>query len=239
MVPSKFLYLFWLIIIQNSFGIFLVGGRMILIPSTIAVTPSLHLVRFAASSTSNLVLFTSSSTCLLLVCFGLPRFCYPFASSINALFWTSSSSLLTTCPYHLTPFVFAIFFSVSFKPSISINSSLFFLFTNFSPHIDLTIALSVLKKFQLQKKVCLAVTTFNVKYHMCWTSCCVLKKKKTKFISQIYTHSLMRLVHFLCFHLTRWLYQYQDLEFHILFADPKGAAFGRPQCENHWTRTIR
>ena len=60
MVPSKFLYLFWLIIIQNSFRIFLVGARMILIPSTIAVTPSLHLVRFAASSTSNLVLFTSS-----------------------------------------------------------------------------------------------------------------------------------------------------------------------------------
>ena len=45
---------------------------------------------------------------LLHVCFGLPRFRFSFTSSINALFGTPSSSLLTTCPYHLTPFAFAI-----------------------------------------------------------------------------------------------------------------------------------
>ena len=39
------------------------GGRTHLIPSTIAFIPSFHLVRFAASSSSNPILFTFSSTC--------------------------------------------------------------------------------------------------------------------------------------------------------------------------------
>ena len=81
---------------------------------------------------------------LLHMCFGLPRFCCPFTSSINAFFRTLSLSLLTTGPYHNTPFTFAILSYVCSKARISINSSLFFLSTNFTPHIDLTMALSIL-----------------------------------------------------------------------------------------------
>ena len=39
------------------------GGQTHLIPSAIALTPSFHFVRFAALSSSNLILFTFSSTC--------------------------------------------------------------------------------------------------------------------------------------------------------------------------------
>ena len=55
-----------------------------------------------------------------------------------------TTTLLPTCSYHNTPFTFAILSNVSSQPSISIYSSLFFLSTNFTPHIDLTMALSVL-----------------------------------------------------------------------------------------------
>ena len=56
-----------------------------------------------------------------------------------------SSNHMSNCPYYLTPFAFAIMSNV-FKPSISFNFSLglCFLSTNFTPHIDLTMALSVL-----------------------------------------------------------------------------------------------
>ena len=55
-----------------------------------SLSPSSHLVRFAASSTSNPILFTFYSTCLLHICFGLPRFRCPYTSSINAFFRTLS-----------------------------------------------------------------------------------------------------------------------------------------------------
>ena len=97
------------------------GGRMHFIPLAIALTPYFHLIRFVASSISNPILFTLSSTCLLHVCFGLPHFRCPFTASINAFFTTLSYFLLTTCPYHLTPFTFAILSTVFFKPSISIH----------------------------------------------------------------------------------------------------------------------
>ena len=84
-------------IVQFQSGVFLVteGSRMHLITSAFALTPSLHLVRFAASSTSNPILFALSSTCLLHLCFGLPRFRCLFTSSINALFRMSSFLTLT------------------------------------------------------------------------------------------------------------------------------------------------
>ena len=50
------------------------GGRMHLIPSAIASTPSLHLARSVASSTLNPIFFIFSSTCFFHVCFGRPRF---------------------------------------------------------------------------------------------------------------------------------------------------------------------
>ena len=80
------------------------GGRMHLIPSAIAPTLSLHLARSVASSTLNPIFFIFSTTCFFHVCFGRPRFRGPFTSNIIAFFKMLSSSLLTTCPYHLTPF---------------------------------------------------------------------------------------------------------------------------------------
>ena len=77
-----------IIITQFQFVFFLVieGGRIHLIPSAIALTPSLHLVRSAASSISNPTFFTLYSTCLLPVIFCRPRFRCPFTSSIIAFF---------------------------------------------------------------------------------------------------------------------------------------------------------
>ena len=133
------------------------GGRMHLIPSAIAPTPSLHLARSKASSTLNPIFFIFSSTCFFHVCFGRPRFHGPFTSNIIAFFKKLSSSLLTTCPYHLTPFALAILSKVSFRPSIFMSSSVFFPSTSFTPHIDLTIALSVLLKITV---------SFSLKHHV-------------------------------------------------------------------------
>ena len=91
------------------------------------------------------------------VCFCRPRFRGPFTSNIIAFFKMLSSSLLTTCPCHLTPFALAILSKVSFRPSIFISSSVFFLSTSFTPHIDLTIALSVLLKITI---------SFSLKHHV-------------------------------------------------------------------------
>ena len=137
------------------------GGRIHLIPSGIALTPYFHLVRFAAFSTSNPIPFTLSSICLPHICFGLPRYRCPFTAGINVFFRTLSYSLLTTCPYRLTPFAFAILTNVFFKPNISINSSLCFLSTNFTPHIDLTMALYVLLKIAIS-------SSFKHHLHIIW-----------------------------------------------------------------------
>ena len=104
------------------------GGWMHLIPSAIALTPSLHLTRSVASSTLNSIFFKLSSTCLFQVCFGRPDFRCPFTLlMLVAFFKMFSSSLLTSCPYYLTSFAYAILSKVSFKPSIFIRSSVFFL----------------------------------------------------------------------------------------------------------------
>ena len=47
-------------------------------------------------------------------------------------FLKTCSSLLNTCPYHLTPFNFAIWTTVSFHPNISISSSKLLIFFYFS-----------------------------------------------------------------------------------------------------------
>ena len=46
----------------------------------------------------------SFSTCVFHVFFGRPRFLLSFTSNSNAFLKTCPSSLLNTCPYHLTPF---------------------------------------------------------------------------------------------------------------------------------------
>ena len=120
---------------QSGFLLVFEGGWIHLIPSAIALTPSFHLVRFPASSIFNPTFLTLSSTCLLHVSFGRPHFRSSFTSIIIAFFSIISSFLLITCPYHLTPFAFAILSNVFFKPNISISFSIFFLSTSFTPHI--------------------------------------------------------------------------------------------------------
>ena len=97
-----------------------------------------------ASFFSKPMLLLSFSTCVFHVFFGCPRFLLPFTSNSNSFLRTCPSSLLNTCPYHLTPFAFAIWTTVSFNPNISIRSSVLFFSMSFAPHIALTIALSVL-----------------------------------------------------------------------------------------------
>ena len=63
------------------------------------------------------------STCIFHIFLGHPCFLLPFTSNSNTFLKTCPSSLLNTCPYHLTPFTFAIWTAVSFNPNISIRSS--------------------------------------------------------------------------------------------------------------------
>ena len=64
---------------------------------------SIHGISFSKPT-----LLLSFSICVFHVFFGCPRFLLPFTSSSNAFLKTCPSSLLNTCPYHLTPFAFAI-----------------------------------------------------------------------------------------------------------------------------------
>ena len=97
----------------------------------------------------NPTFFTLSSTCLLHVIFGSAHFRCLFTYGIIAFLSVLSSPLLITCPYHLTPVAFAVLSNVSFKLKISISYSIFFLSTNFTPHIDLTMAVSVPRKLAI------------------------------------------------------------------------------------------
>ena len=106
------------------------NGQIYPIPSAIARTPSRHLSRLRASSFKP-IFSVSSSTCFLQVFFGHPHFLLPLTSRFRATLKTLSSSLLSTCPYHLTPFAVANRSIVSFNPNISICSSVVFLSTTF------------------------------------------------------------------------------------------------------------
>ena len=106
-------------------------GRIYPIPSAISRTPSLHLSRLRASSFFKPIFSVSSSTCFFQVFFGRPHFLLPVTSRFRATLKTLSSSLLSTCPYHLTPFAVANWSIVSFNPNISICSSVAFLSTIF------------------------------------------------------------------------------------------------------------
>ena len=106
-------------------------GQIHPIPSAIACTRSLHLSRLRASSFFKPIFSVSSSTCFFQVFFGCPHFLLPLTSRFRATLKTLSSSLLSTCPYHLTPFTVANRSIVSFNPNISICSSVVFLFTTF------------------------------------------------------------------------------------------------------------
>ena len=101
--------------------------------TAISPMPTLHLARFKASSFSKITLLLSFSTCVFHVFFGRPCFLLPFTSNSNAFLKTCPSSLLNTCPYHLTPFTFAIWTTASFNPNISIRSFVLFFSISFAP----------------------------------------------------------------------------------------------------------
>ena len=77
------------------------------------------------------ILLLQTNTLALLLHLRLPCLLYlsslplmPFTSnSLKAFLKTCPSSHLNTCLYHLTPFAFAIWTTVSFNPNISIRSS--------------------------------------------------------------------------------------------------------------------
>ena len=91
-------------------------GRIYPIPSAIARTPSLHFARFRASSFFKPIFSVSSSTCFFQVFCGRLHFLLPLTSRFRATLKTLSSSLLSTCPCHLTPFAVANRFIISFHP---------------------------------------------------------------------------------------------------------------------------
>ena len=106
-------------------------GRIYPIPSAIARTPSLHLSRLMVSCFFKPIFSVSSSTCFFQVFLGHPRFFLPLTSRFRVTLKTLSSSLLSICPYHLTPFAVANRCIVSFNPNMSICSSVVFLSTTF------------------------------------------------------------------------------------------------------------
>ena len=110
---SKHYIYFWkvlttgsIIIIQFWSGFIHVnaGGRIYPTLTAISPTPTLHLARLKISSFSKPTLLLSFSTCVFHLFFGRPRFLLHFTSNSNTFLITCPSSLLNTCPYHLTPF---------------------------------------------------------------------------------------------------------------------------------------
>ena len=88
------------------------GGRIYPTLTAITPTPTLHLARFKVSSFSKPTLLLSFFTCVFHVFFGRPCFLFPFTSNSNTFLKTCPSSLLNTCPYHLTPFTFALDYGI-------------------------------------------------------------------------------------------------------------------------------
>ena len=120
--------------------------------TAISSTPTLHLAWFMASSISKPTLILFSFPTYIFHVFVRPCFLLPFTSNSNAFCKTCPSSLLNTCPYHLTPFAFAIWTTVYFNPNVYIRSSFLFFSISFAPHIAFTIALSVFLKIAISFK---------------------------------------------------------------------------------------
>ena len=107
------------------------GGRIDLIPSAIARTLSLHLYRFRVSSFFKPIISVSSSTCFLQVFSCRLCFLLSLTSRSSATLKTLSSSLLSSCPYHVISLAVANRTIVSFNPNSYICSSVVFLSTTF------------------------------------------------------------------------------------------------------------
>ena len=113
------------VVVVSSYSVFIRycpfsrDGRIYHIPSAIARTPFLHLSRLRASFFFKPIFSVSSSTCFFQVFFGRPRFLLPLTSRFRATLKTLSSSLLSTCRYHLTLFTVANRSIVSLTPTSS------------------------------------------------------------------------------------------------------------------------
>ena len=97
-------------------------------PSTIALTLFFTLVD---SRHPPPIFSVSSSTCFFQVFFGCLHFLLSLTSRSRPTLKILSSSLLSTCPYHLTPFAVANWSITSFNSSMSICSSVVFLYKTF------------------------------------------------------------------------------------------------------------
>ena len=119
-----------MVVLNSSYSVFIGccpfsrDGRIYPILSAIARTPSLHLSRLRAFSFFKPIFSVSFSTYFFQVFFGRPRFLLPLTSRFRATLKTLSSSLLSTCPYHSTPFAVANRSIVSFNPNMSICLSI-------------------------------------------------------------------------------------------------------------------
>ena len=119
--------------------------RIYLIPCSILCTLSCHIAQFRASSALEPVFFVSS-TCFTQIFFGRLRYLLSLTSRSKATLNTLPSFLLNTCPCHHIPFAIANPSAVSFCSSISIYSSVVFLYIAFLLHMALALASSILHK---------------------------------------------------------------------------------------------
>ena len=135
---------------ESGFVLFFGGGQ---IHPTIKTTNHLDVVSplflFCESSSCKSIFFISFFTCPFHVTFGCRFSYFPSTWTFNVLCKKSPSFLRRTCPYHQTPLAFAIPTTVSCKFIIFISSSVFLLSIIFTPHIALTIALSVLLRIAI------------------------------------------------------------------------------------------
>ena len=119
-----------------------------IIPLLKVQTHFFHLVQLETSSSFKQVFLQTinfSLPCALwatfLSFFHSPQNSMPFSQD-----YLQSPYALNTCPNHHGAFAFAVIYLGTVKPSIVINSLVFFLSINFTLHMDLNIALFVFLK---------------------------------------------------------------------------------------------
>ena len=125
------------------------GGQIHHNPAAIWLTPTLNLDRQSASSIIKPTFTPSSTSCFLHILLGLPFFFWTSTSRSNTLLKKWPSSLLRTWPCHWTQFAMTNWSIVSFKPNINIKSIDIFLPSSCTPHIVLTMDLTMPRKIPI------------------------------------------------------------------------------------------
>ena len=106
--------------------------------------PTLHFERQSVYFLLKPTSIFSSSACFFHILFGLHFFLWPSTSISNALLKKWPSSLLNTWPYQWILFAIGNWSIVSFKHSMNIKAEDLFLSFSCTPHIALTMDLSIL-----------------------------------------------------------------------------------------------